>query len=143
MKKHGKIAKEIGAKKVVNLKTEGPFHTEKLIKASEALRKELENITINDFKIPVIKNLDGQIYKKEDDIKDILSKHIISPVRFSKSLETMLDMETDTFIEIGPGRTLSGFVKRLKTNKQIKILNINSVETLENVQKSLNKEDNL
>ncbi len=125
------IAKEIGAKKVRVLKTAGPFHTRKLIQASEALRKELEHITINDFEIPVVKNLDGKIYQKQEDVKDILARHIISPVRFSKGLETMLEEGIDTFVEIGPGKTLSGFVKRLNTDKEITILTINNVETLE------------
>ena len=125
------IAKEMGAKKVRVLKTAGPFHTEKLSKASEALRKELETITFHDFKIPVIKNLDGTIYQAEDDKKDILARHIVSPVHFSKSLQTMLAMGIDTFVEIGPGKTLSGFVKRLEKDKEVTILNINSVESLE------------
>ena len=128
------IAKDLGAKKVRVLKTAGPFHTEKLIKASEALRKELEKITIHNFQTAVVKNLDGTIYSKEDNVKDILAKHIISPVQFSKSLETMIEMGVDTFIEIGPGKTLSGFVKRLNTEKEIKILNINNVETLRRVE---------
>lgn len=96
------IAKELGAKKVRVLKTAGPFHTEKLIKASGKLREELEQVTIHDFKIPVVKNLDGTLYSKEDDIKEVLAKHIVSPVRFSKSLQTMIDIGIDTFVEIGP-----------------------------------------
>lgn len=127
------IARELGAKKVRVLKTAGPFHTEKLSKASDALRKELEHVTIHDFKTSVVKNIDGTIYSKQDDVKDILARHIISPVRFSKSLETMLEMGVDTFIEIGLGKTLSGFVKRLNTEKEVTILNINNVETLEKV----------
>jgi [acyl-carrier-protein] S-malonyltransferase len=127
------IAKELGAKKVRVLKTAGPFHTEKLIKASDALRKELEYVTIHNFETAVVKNLDGTIYNEEDNVKDILAKHIISPVKFSKSLETMIEMGVDTFIEIGPGKTLSGFVKRINTDKEISVLNINNVETLENV----------
>lgn len=125
------IAKEMGAKKVRVLKTAGPFHTQKLIKASEALRKELDNIKINKFSSKVIKNLDGTMYCEKDDIRDILAKHIINPVRFSKTLENMLVEGVDTFIEIGPGKTLSGFVKRTNTDKEINILNINNVETLE------------
>lgn len=127
------IAKELGAKKVRVLKTAGPFHTEKLSRASDALRKELEHVTIRNFKTPVVKNIDGTIYSEQDDVKDILARHIISPVRFSKSLETMLEMGVDTFVEIGPGKTLSGFVKRINTEKEVTILNINNVETLEKV----------
>lgn len=126
------IAKQLGAKKVRILKTFGPFHTEKLIEASSKLREELKKLEIHQFKNKVIKNIDGTVYTQKDNIKEILAKHIISPVRFSKGLETMLEMGVDTFIEIGPGKTLSGFVKRMNTDKQINILNINSVETLEN-----------
>ncbi len=128
-----KYAKELGAKKVRILKTSGPFHTEKLIFASNNLRKELENLEIHKFESKVIKNLDGTIYNENDDIKDILAKHIVSPVRFSKGLKTMLELGVDTFIEIGPGKTLSGFVKKINTENPINILNINSVDTLENV----------
>lgn len=126
------IAKELGAKKVRVLKTAGPFHTPKLIKASNKLREELENINFHEFQIPVVKNLDGTIYNNQDDKIDILAKHIISPVQFSKSLQTMLEMGVDTFVEIGPGKTLSGFVKRLQGEKPITTYNINNVETLEN-----------
>ena len=126
------IAKEMGAKKVRILKTSGPFHTEKLTEASQALRKELEKIKIMPFKSKVRKNIDGTPYTENDDIKDILAKHIISPVRFTKTLQTMLDMGIDTFVEIGPGKTLSGFVKRMETDKELKILNINDIETLNN-----------
>ena len=124
------IAKEMGAKKVRVLKTAGPFHTEKLIKSSEALRKELENVNINKPTSKVIKNIDGTEYKETDDVKDILARHIISPVRFSKTIETMLDEGIDTFIEVGCGKTLSGFVKRTPTDKEINILNISNVQTL-------------
>lgn len=126
------IAKEMGVKKVRILKTSGPFHTKKLIDASEALRKELEKIEFHQFETSVIKNIDGTPYTQKDDIKDILAKHIISPVRFTKSLERMLEMGIDTFIEVGPGKTLSGFVKRMEVDKPIHILNINNVETLQN-----------
>ena len=131
------IAKEMGAKKVRVLKTAGPFHTEKLVKASEALRKELDNIEIHKCSSKVIKNLDGTMYSEKDDIRDILAKHIINPVRFSKTLENMLAEGIDTFIEIGPGKTLSGFVKRTNTDKEINILNINNVETLEETIRTL------
>lgn len=132
------IAKEMGAKKVRILKTSGPFHTKKLIEASNALRKDLEKININKFKTKVVKNINGDIYKDEENIKDILAEHMISPVKFSKCLETMLKMGIDIFVEIGPGKTLSGFVKRIKTEKEIKIYNICDVKSLENTLKEIN-----
>lgn len=125
------IAKEMGAKKVRVLNTAGPFHTEKLVESSNALRKELEKITVNKFETTVIKNIDGEAYNETDDVKDILAKHIVNPVRFSKTIENMLNNGIDTFIEIGPGKTLSGFVKRTPTDKEIKILSINNVASLE------------
>ena len=107
------LAEVEGIRKFRILKTAGPFHTEKLIDSSNALRKELENIKIHKFESKVVKNLDGEIYNDSDDIKDILAKHIINPVRFSKSLKKMKEFGVDEFIEVGPGKTLTGFVKRI------------------------------
>ena len=132
VEKAEELAKEAGAKRVLELKTSGPFHTIKLKKASEELRKELDKININKFESKVVKNIDGEIYKAQDDVKDILAKHIISPVRFSKTVQTMMDEGVEKFIEIGPGKTLSGFVKRAKTDKPITVMNINDIQTLEN-----------
>ncbi len=127
----GKIAKELGAKLVKPLNTSGPFHTEKLIESAEALKNDLEKINYNKFSSKVVKNIDGNLYNENDNFVEILTKHIISPVRFSKSIETMLNDGVDTFIEIGPGKTLSGFVKRMSKDKQVNILNISDVESLE------------
>lgn len=123
-------AKEAGAKRAIELKTSGPFHTEKLVDASAELKEELKNIEINFPKTKVIKNIDAEEYTENDDIKDILSKHVINPVRFSKTIQNMLNQGIDTFIEIGPGKVLTGFVK--KVNKDVKCININNVESLEN-----------
>lgn len=120
----------MGAKKVKILNTAGPFHTSKLAESAKALRKELENITIHPFTTKIVKNIDGECYKSSDNVKDILANHIISPVKFSKTLQTMLDEGVDTFIEIGPGKTLSGFVKRMQSENEIKIFNINNVDSL-------------
>ncbi len=137
------IAKEAGAKKVRILKTSGPFHTEKLIESANSLKKELEKVKINSFNSKVIKNLDGMEYTNSDDVRDILAKHIINPVRFSKTLENMLKDGIDTFIEIGPGKTLSGFVKRMNTDKKINILNINNVKDLKETINFIKKEGNV
>ncbi len=132
VKEAGKIAQEMGAKKVMLLNTAGPFHTEKLLKCSEALKKELDEVTINTkTNTKVIKNINGKQYEETDDTKAILSKHITSPVRFDKVLQTMLESGIDTFIEIGPGKALSGFVKRMNPPNDINIININDTASLE------------
>ena len=122
--------KEAGAKRVIPLKTSGPFHTSKLEKAKEAYAKELENISFNEGKAKVIKNIDGTYYTKNDNIKEILAKHIISPVRFDKAIELMKEEKIEEYVEIGPGRALTGFIK--KDNKEAKVYNINNLESLEN-----------
>ncbi len=122
--------KEAGAKRVIPLKTSGPFHTVKLEKAKEAYEKELEAIEFKKGNVKVIKNIDGTYYSEKDNMKDILSRHIISSVRFDKAIRLMQEENVDEYIEIGPGRTLTGFIK--KDNKEAKTYNINNLESLEN-----------
>ena len=122
--------KEAGAKRVVPLKTSGPFHTSKLEKAKEAYSKELENVEFKQGKVRVIKNLDGTFYNENDDIKNILSNHIVNPVRFDRAIKLMQEENIEEYLEIGPGKTLTGFVR--KDNREAKTYNINSLESLEN-----------
>ena len=134
-------AKELGAKRVIELKTSGPFHTEKLQAASAELKKELEKVNFQTFEIPVIKNYNGEKYTAEDNMVEILANHVVNPVKFGKSIETMLEMGVDTFIEIGPGKTLSGFVKKVckKLEKEANVFNIENVETLESTLETIEK----
>lgn len=122
--------KEAGAKRVIPLKTSGPFHTVKLEKAKEAYEKELENVKFNSGNIKVIKNIDGTFYNDDDNVKEILANHIISPVRFDKAMKLMENEGVEEYVEIGPGKTLTGFVK--KENKEANTFNINSLESLRN-----------
>ncbi len=136
------LARDAGAKKVMILNTAGPFHTEKLIKSAECLKGELKKYTFSRENVDkVYKNLDGRAYKSDDDFSDILSKHIINPVRFTDTLKNMYDDGVDCFIEIGPGKTLSGFVKRMKFEREVKIMNISDVESLNLVIKTLKEEE--
>lgn len=133
------ILKENGVRKIIPLKTSGPFHTKKLLKAKQIYEKELENITFNteNIKTNVIKNLDGTIYKKNDDFKEILSNHIINPVRFDKTLKLLKENQIDTFIEIGPGKTMSNLVKKEFYSEDIKVYLTDGVENLMQTIKSL------
>lgn len=123
--------KEKGAKRALKLATGGPFHTTKLNEAKELYTEKLKEVKFNTQapKAKVIKNLDGTFYNENDDMVDVLSRHIVSSVRFDKAIKTMQDYGIDTYVEIGPGKTLTGFVR--KENKEANVININSVESLE------------
>ena len=126
-----KLLNDEGIRKIIELKTSGPFHTEKLLEAKQLFEKELEKVSFMEGKVPVIKNIDGSIYTNNDNMKEILAKHIVSPVRFDKAIKLMQDNDIDTYIEIGPGRALSGFVK--KENKEANVMNVCDIETLNKV----------
>lgn len=126
-----KLLNDEGIRKIIELKTSGPFHTEKLLEAKQLFEKELEKVSFMEGKVPVIKNIDGSIYTNNDNMKEILAKHIVSPVRFDKAIKLMEDNDIDTYIEIGPGRALSGFVK--KENKEANVMNMCDIETLNKV----------
>lgn len=131
------LLKEAGAKRAIELKTSGPFHTSKLQEASEKLYDALQKITINHINEKnVIKNIDATVYSNNDDIRKILANHVINPVKFKMSIENMIADGVDTIIEIGPGKVLSGFVK--KTNRDIKVFNTNDVESFEQILSELN-----
>ena len=107
------------------------------------MKEELQQININKQNSKVVKNIDGEMYKATDNIVDILSKHIMNPVRFTKCLQTMYNNGINTFIEIGPGKTLSGFVKRMKFEGPVKIMNISNCNELEKVIEELTELSNL
>jgi len=126
------ILKEAGTKRVIELKTSGPFHTSKLQEASKMLAEALSDITINSISDKkVLKNIDATEYSNTDNVKEILANHVINPVRFKDIIKNMADMGVDTIIEVGPGKVLSGFVK--KTNKEIKVYNTMTVESFDEV----------
>lgn len=115
---------ERNARRVIPLQVSGAFHTSLLEEASVKLNKELKKYTFNKPEIPVVYNYTGA--ESDEDIIDILTKQIKSSVRFSQSIEYMISQGVDTFIEIGPGKVLSGFVK--KTDKNVKIYSVDTVE---------------
>lgn len=125
------VLKQNGAKRVILLNTSGPFHTSKLNEAKELYEKELEKVQFKEVSIKVIKNIDGSFYNKEDNVKEILANHIVSPVRFDKALQVIDKENIDTCIEVGPGKTMIGFVKKELKEKQIEYLTTGTLEDLE------------
>ena len=136
VEKAAALAKEKGAKLAVKLKVSGPFHTQMLQPASDRLKPELEKMTISDMKIPVYTNVNAEVVPSKEDIIPILTKQVCYPVRWENIIRNMNDAGADTFIELGPGKALTGFVKR--TLKGVNILNVEDMGTLDKTMKKLN-----
>ena len=126
---------EAGAKKCVPLKVSGPFHSAMLTGAGEKLAKELENVSIHDIRIPYIANVTADYVKDKEDVKPLLQRQVSHPVRWQQSVERMIADGADTFIEIGPGKTLSGFMRRI--NKDMKVYNVEKTEDLDKLSTQL------
>lgn len=121
--------KAAGAKMVTILNVSGPFHSMMLKGAGDKLAKELENVTINNPEIPYINNADVEEITTNAPIKDSLARQVYSPVKWQQTIEKMLAEGVEDFYEIGPGKTLAGFMKRIDRSKKVKT--INTVEDLE------------
>lgn len=124
--------KQAGARRIVPLKVSGPFHSKMLIEAGEKLEKELENIFISPIKIPYLSNVTADLVTKEDEVKELLKKQVFSSVRWQQTIEKLLTLGADTFIEIGPGKTLSAFVKKI--NREVAVYNVENVKDLEKLE---------
>lgn len=128
------LAKDKGAKMAVKLKVSGPFHTELLQPAADRLGPELQKMHISPMKIPVYTNVNAEVVPSEQDIIPILTKQICCPVRWENIVRNMAEAGADTFIELGPGKTLNGFVKRTLKG----VVNVN-VEDRSSLEKALTK----
>ena len=126
---------EAGAKRCVSLKVSGPFHSPLLAGAGEKLGKELEDVAINDIAIPYIANVTADYVASKDDVKALLEKQVSASVRWQQTVERMIADGVTTFIEIGPGKTLSGFMRKI--NRDVQVLNVEKVEDLDKVVEAL------
>lgn len=124
--------KEAGAKRTIMLNVSGPFHSGMLVGAGDKLGEVLEGVTINTPVIPYVANVTAAYVTDKAEVKPLLTKQVSSSVKWQQSVETMLADGVDTFIEIGPGKTLAGFIKKI--DRTVKVLNI---EKLEDVDKAV------
>ena len=122
----GETCKASGAKRVVPLKVSGPFHSKMLQGAGEKLKEELKKVEISDSFVPYIANVTADYVTKKEEVKPLLASQVSSSVRWQQTIERLLADGADEFIEIGPGRTLSGFVK--KVNRDVKVSSIDKME---------------
>lgn len=119
--------KDAGAKRVLPLDVSGPFHSELMKPAADKLDAVLSSIAIKDAEIPVIANVTAEPMTEASDIKNKLVKQLYSPVLWEDSINKMIDLGVDTFIEIGAGKVLSGLVKKI--NRSVKTYAINDEES--------------
>ncbi len=129
------IAKEKGAKKATILPVSAPFHCSMLVGAGMKLGYELNNIEISKPLKRIISNVTADYIENKDEIKDLLIKQVSMSVLWEQSVERMISDGVDTLIEIGPGKTLVGFAKKIgkKCDKELNLYNVENIETLENL----------
>jgi len=129
VKRACELAKDKGAKRAIPLEVSGPFHSSLMEPAAEKLRSVLDQIKIVDASVPVVANVNAEEMTFAEQIKENLVKQLYSPVLWENSVQYMLDQGVDTFIEIGPGKVLSGLIK--KVNRRVATYAISDTETLE------------
>ena len=121
------LLKEAGVKRLIPLNVSGPFHTALLKPASDKLAKVLETVEFADFKLPLVGNTEATVME-QGQIKELLTRQVMEPVRFYDSIATMQKVGVTNFIEIGPGKVLSGFVKKI--DKSAKVDHVEDVRSL-------------
>ena len=127
--KAGELAKAAGAKRVLPLKVSGPFHTSLMAPAGDALREKFQSVSFGEMAIPVLFNCLGDLKGEADTIPNLLERQVQSSVYLEDTIRRLRELGVDTAVEIGPGRALSGFVK--KTAKEIKCYPVETAQELE------------
>lgn len=118
--------KEAGAKRTVPLNVSGPFHSKMLSGAGEKLGVDLKDVNIQDIRVPYVANVTADYVTDKEQVKDLLVQQVSSSVRWQQSVERMIADGVDEFVEIGPGKTLSGFMKKI--NREVSVSNIDKME---------------
>ncbi len=121
------LLKDAGVKRLIPLNVSGPFHTALLKPASERLAEVLETVEFSDFVRPLVGNTEAIVMEKER-VKELLTRQVMEPVRFYDSIATMQKAGVTEFIEIGPGKVLSGFIKKI--DKSADVRQVEDVESL-------------
>ena len=127
--------KAAGAKRALLLNVSGPFHSGMLTVAGEKLAQVRADVAIHSPRIPYVATVIAQCVPTAEPVKDLLTRQVSSSVRWQQSVEAMINDGVDTFIEIGPGRTLAGFMKKI--SKEVKTMNVEKLEDIEKVAEAL------
>ena len=127
--------KEAGAKRAIMLNVSGPFHSKMLTEAGEKLGEVLEGVTVHSPRIPYVANVTASYVTDADQVKPLLVEQVSSSVRWQQSVETMIADGVDTFVEIGPGKTLAGFIRKI--SRDVKVYNTEKLEDIDKVVEAL------
>ena len=122
------ILKEKGAKRAIKLNVSAPFHCALMMPAQEKLAVDLREITYGEFQFPIVQNIDAQINSDSAKICDALTQQVSNPVRWLQSVENLVKLGVETFVEVGAGKVLSGLVKQI--NRNARLLNVENTESL-------------
>jgi len=133
--KAGETLKNSGARRVLLLNVSGPFHSAMLKDAGRKLADALKNVEIHPIETPYISNVTAEYVTETEQVADLLTSQISAPVKWQQSVEKMIENGINIFIEIGPGKTLTGFLKKI--NRSIQSFNIEKVEDLDTVAAAL------
>ena len=131
VEKASEALKESGAKRVLPLNVSGPFHSPMLTEAGKELGQVLENVELSPLQIPYVTNVTAEYVRDISETKELLAKQVASSVRWQQSVENMIADGVDTFVEIGPGRTLAGFMRKI--NRDVKVYNVGTWEDVDKV----------
>jgi [acyl-carrier-protein] S-malonyltransferase len=123
------LAKAKGAKRAVMLAVSAPFHCELMKPAAERLATLFTGTEFSDLKVPLVTNVDAKLITRGAEARDALLRQVASPVRWSESIQQLLDEGVTRFIEVGPGKVLSGLVRQI--SRQCQVLNVEDVQSLE------------
>ena len=129
--------KEAGAKRTVLLNVSGPFHSPMLRSAGEELGKVLDTVAFSSLAVPYVTNVTAKAVKDIIETKELLKEQVSASVRWQQSMEYMIAEGVDTFVEIGPGKTLAGFLRKI--NREVKVYNVSEWADVETVAKELCK----
>ena len=131
VEKAAEILKEAGAKRAVLLNVSGPFHSPMLKQAGEELAKEMEKVEMEPLQIPYVTNVTAEYVTDIRETKKLLAEQVAASVRWQESVERLIAEGVDTFVEIGPGKTLAGFLRKI--DRSVKVYNIGTWEDVDKV----------
>jgi [acyl-carrier-protein] S-malonyltransferase len=128
VKRAVEIASQLGAKRAVMLAVSAPFHSALMMPAQEKLAADLRKITFSDLRVPLITNVDADTETSGEEAREALIRQVSMPVRWEESMRTLIDEGVNTFVEVGPGRVLTGLLRQIE--RSVATLNVDDEKSL-------------